>query len=88
MSVDVFAGLDWAVRTHAVCVIDAAGSVLDRFQVAHDREGWPTLMRRLAGIGVSACALRSSGPRAAANQLDSTLQLFWPGAHQSRSAEC
>ena len=31
---DVFVGLDWAVHTHAVCVIDAAGAVLERFEVS------------------------------------------------------
>jgi transposase len=51
MSNDVFVGLDWAVHTHAVCVIDAAGSVLDRFEVAHDRDGLAELMRRLARHG-------------------------------------
>ena len=51
MSNDVFVGLDWAVHTHAVCVIDAAGSVLDRFEVAHDRDGLAELMRRLAPWG-------------------------------------
>ena len=51
MSNDVFAGLDWAVHTHAVCVIDATGSVLDRFEVAHDRDGLAELMRRLARWG-------------------------------------
>jgi hypothetical protein len=33
MSKDVFVGLDWATRAHAVCVIDAAGTVLDRFDI-------------------------------------------------------
>lgn len=51
MSSEVFAGLDWAVHTHAVCVIDAAGAVLDRFEVAHDRDGLAELMRRLARWG-------------------------------------
>ena len=51
MSQDVFVGLDWAVHTHAVCLIDAAGSVLDRFEVAHDRDGLAELMRRLARHG-------------------------------------
>jgi transposase len=51
MSNDVFVGLDWAVHTHAVCVIDAAGAVLDRFEVTHDREGLAELMRRLARHG-------------------------------------
>ena len=45
MSNDVFVGLDWAVHTHAVCLIDAAGAVLDRFEVTHDRDGLAELMR-------------------------------------------
>ena len=48
---EVFAGLDWAVHSHAVCVIDAAGGVLDRFEVTHDRDGLAELMRRLARFG-------------------------------------
>lgn len=51
MSNDVFVGLDWAVHAHAVCVIDAAGAVLDRFEVTHDRDGLAELMRRLARRG-------------------------------------
>ena len=50
-SKDVFAGLDWAVHTHAVCLIDAAGKALERFEVAHDREGLAELMRRLGRFG-------------------------------------
>jgi transposase len=52
MSSEVFAGLDWAVHTHAVCVIDAAGGVLERLEVTHDRDGLAELMRRLARYGV------------------------------------
>jgi len=52
-STDVFAGLDWAVHTHAVCIIDASGAVRDRFEVAHDRQGLAELMRRLARIDAS-----------------------------------
>lgn len=51
MSQDVFVGLDWAVHTHAVCIIDAAGAVLERFEVAHDRDGLAELMRRLVRRG-------------------------------------
>ena len=52
MSTNVFVGLDWAVHTHAVCVIDAAGKVLDRFEIAHTREGLAQLLRRLARFGL------------------------------------
>lgn len=51
ISTDVFAGLDWAVHTHAVCIIDASGTVRDRFEIAHDRQGLAELMRRLARFG-------------------------------------
>ncbi len=51
MTTEVFAGLDWAVHTHAVCLIDAAGAVLERFEIAHDRDGLAELMRRLAHFG-------------------------------------
>jgi transposase len=51
ISTDVFAGLDWAVHTHAVCVIDTAGAVRDRFDITHDRQGLAELMRRLARFG-------------------------------------
>ena len=51
MIAEVYAGLDWAVHTHAVCIIDAAGKVLDRFEIKHDREGLSELMRRLARFG-------------------------------------
>jgi len=50
---DVFAGLDWAVHTHAVCIIDASGAVRDRFEIPHDRQGLAELMRRLARFGPS-----------------------------------
>jgi transposase len=63
MSSDVFVGLDWAVHAHAVCVIDAAGKVLDRFEVSHDRHGLAQLMHRLArwGAGVRVAIERPSG---------------------------
>jgi transposase len=40
-------GLDWAKDAHAVCVIDAEGKVLDRFEARHDRAGLAELIRRL-----------------------------------------
>lgn len=42
-----FAGLDWATRTHAVCVVDQQGAVVDRFDVAHDAAGLAECARRL-----------------------------------------
>lgn len=51
MSKDVFVGLDWAVQTHELCVIDAAGHVLGRKSFTHDRQGLADLMSWLARFG-------------------------------------
>ncbi len=57
-----FAGLDWASRTHAVCVIDEHGSVRAQFEVRHDAAGLAELRRRLAAFGRIAVAIeRPSG---------------------------
>jgi len=42
-----FAGLDWASQSHAVCIIDAQGSVRERVEVAHSASGLAELVRRL-----------------------------------------
>jgi transposase len=51
MKSPVFVGLDWAYRSHAVCVIDAQGTVLKRLTVSHDRQGLAELLRALAAFG-------------------------------------
>lgn len=57
-----FAGLDWASRTHAVCIIDEHGSVCAQFEIHHDAVGLAELRRRLTASGVSAVAIeRPSG---------------------------
>lgn len=44
-------GLDWAREAHAVCVVDAQGDVVDRFEVRHDRAGLAELVRRMKRFG-------------------------------------
>ncbi|OUM03732.1 IS110 family transposase [Variovorax sp. JS1663] len=57
-----YAGLDWASRSHAVCVIDARGSVRSDFEVTHDAAGLAELCRRLKAAHISAVAIeRPSG---------------------------
>jgi transposase len=46
-----FTGIDWAAETHAVCVMDRSGQVVERFTIAHSAEGLGRLVRRLAGLG-------------------------------------
>jgi len=59
---EVFAGLDWASRLHAVCVIDEHGSVCRQWEVPHDGDGLRELMRALRALGVRRIAIeRPSG---------------------------
>ena len=59
---NLFAGLDWASRTHAVCVIDERGAVRVQFDVSHDAAGLAELRGRLAGLGSLRVAIeRPSG---------------------------
>ena len=58
----VFAGLDWASRTHAVCVIDERGAVCKQWDVAHDADGLRDLLRQLRAVRVVRIAIeRPSG---------------------------
>ncbi len=57
-----FAGLDWASRTHAACVVDEHGSVHLQFKIDHDAAGLAELCRRLRDAAVTAAAIeRPSG---------------------------
>jgi transposase len=47
----MFIGIDWAAETHAVCIEDAVGRVIDRFSIDHSSEGFDLLVRRLARHG-------------------------------------
>ena len=31
-----FAGVDWASRTHAVCIVDERGAIAEQFEVTHN----------------------------------------------------
>lgn len=57
-----YAGLDWASRTHAACVIDERGQVLVQLEVTHDAAGLAELCRRLKAAGVTSVSIeRPSG---------------------------
>ena len=57
-----FAGLDWASKTHALCVIDERGGVVERFDIDHDAGGLTELRRRLRRFGSPPVAIeRPSG---------------------------
>ena len=50
------AGLDWASRLHAVCVLDPDGKVRARFDVPHTGRELDGLTRRLVRLGVGQVA--------------------------------
>jgi transposase len=59
----VFAGVDWASAEHAVCVVDAAGTVLWRHTVSHSRAGLSRLTGRLGELQVARVGIeRPDGP--------------------------
>jgi transposase len=47
-------GIDWGSELHAVCVLDEQGSVVDRFEAPHTREGLEQALERLAKHGAPA----------------------------------
>jgi hypothetical protein len=58
-----FAGIDRATRSHAICVIDDHGSVLEHYEVEHSGAGLASLVRDLTSRQVSAVAIeRPDGP--------------------------
>lgn len=58
-----YAGVDWASRSHAVCVVDERGEATERFEVDHTGPGLRTLGRRLTRAGVAQVAIeRPDGP--------------------------
>lgn len=57
-----FAGIDWASRAHAVCVIDATGRIVLRLDIAHSQEGIERLIRQLRSFkGIAVAIERPSG---------------------------
>jgi transposase len=59
----LYAGIDWATKTHAVGVVDDQGEIRARFQVPNTGKGFGGLVRRLTKLGVAGVAIeRPDGP--------------------------
>jgi len=57
-----FAGIDWASRAHALCVIDTAGGVRLRLEITHSQEGIERIVRQLKSFkGLAIAIERPSG---------------------------
>jgi transposase len=58
-----FGGVDWSWERHAVCIVDAAGAVIERFEAEHQASGLQLMVRRLHRAGVVRVAIeRGDGP--------------------------
>ena len=58
-----FGGVDWSWERHAVCIVDAAGAVIERFEADHQAAGLQAMVRRLRRAGVLRVAIeRGDGP--------------------------
>lgn len=59
----LYAGIDWATKTHAVGVVDDHGGIRARFQVPNTGKGFGGLIRRLTKLQVAGVAIeRPDGP--------------------------
>jgi transposase len=59
----LYAGIDWAAKTHAVGVVDDHGGIRARFEVANTGKGFGGLIRRLPKLQVVGVAIeRPDGP--------------------------
>jgi transposase len=57
------AGIDWATKTHAVCVVDHTGTIRARFQVPNTGKSFTGLCKRLGKLKVTGVAIeRPDGP--------------------------
>jgi transposase len=59
----LFAGIDWATKTHMVCVVDEHGEIRARFEIANSGKTFTGLIKRLTKLSVEGVAIeRCDGP--------------------------
>ena len=72
----LFAGIDWASKTHAICVVDEHGAIKLRFEIANTGKTFAGLIKRLTKLDVEGIAIeRCDGPLVEA-LLDADHQVF------------
>lgn len=70
------AGIDWATKAHAVCVLETDGRVRARFYVPNSGKSFAGLIKRLVKLGVADVAIeRPDGPLVEA-MLERQMQVF------------
>lgn len=73
-----FAGLDWASREHAVCVIDDGGAIRERFDVRHDAAGLRELLDRLRRLAPAPAQLPVAIERPSGLVVDALIEAGFP----------
>lgn len=59
----LFAGIDWASKTHMICVVDEVGDTQIRFEIPNTGKTFTGLIKRLTKLGVEGVAIeRCDGP--------------------------
>jgi transposase len=59
----LFAGIDWASKTHMICVVDQDGGITVRFEIANSGKTFTGLVKRLVKLGIDGVAIeRCDGP--------------------------
>jgi transposase len=59
----LFAGIDWASKTHMICVVDDHGTIAVRFEISNTGKTFTGLVKRLTKLGVEGVAIeRCDGP--------------------------
>lgn len=59
----LFAGIDWASKTHMICVIDQHGTIHRRFEIANTSKTFTAVVKQLTKLRVSGLAIeRCDGP--------------------------
>jgi transposase len=59
----LFAGIDWASKTHAICVVDDQGAIKVRFEIPNTGKTFNGLVKRLTKLGIEGVAIeRCDGP--------------------------
>jgi transposase len=81
----VCAGIDWASAEHAVCVVDMAGKVIDRFTAVHGKAGIAALIARLRKAGAGEAAIERGEGALVAALLAAGLTVVVIGSRQVRN---
>jgi transposase len=73
-----FAGLDWASKTHALCVIDEQGTVRERSEITHDAGGLRELVSKLRGVARDPAQLAVAIERPSGLLVDTLVEAGYP----------